>query len=414
MPTIDPNTEGLGAFVTLDYTTIDFKTRYEHAIVLIPKNWDSMYELIRAPGSFVEMYRQAYSLTPEHKHNGVPSRVWDLKGPVTIIIEPLTVPSPANVAILNSLVNLYPGLVAATANWADRTPRQFLTDILAAVNSPAPVSWNLNGWVTESKGTSGTTDIPITKNISRFPLQYVAEFALKTRTLTIKYIPRPAPLVPTMKFSLPITLTTINPVQNTDLTFTHFDADFGNSKSIAAVADARAKFAMDFIVDPAFMNNLILDQRVIQSTAPSMATNVAASLTVTQPKATPDKSPLKYKGIGITFSSSGPTYYQSRVVIDSVWPFPDNTHVPASEAVPPLCFLVSGHYVLINGVWYIETAGILEKAYAPPTSPWNHNISQLNATISQLELLKDEIKEVGPILDASRALKAKLDKSKKQ
>ena len=412
----DPDHSGLGAFVTLDYTTINKTGRFEHAILLLPQTRDSMYELIRAPGVFVEAFRGRYKSTPKHYHNVMASKWWQFAKPITISIEPLTIPSPSNAMTLSALSTLYPGFAAIADNWKVTTPSEFLSQVLEASR---PASGGVSIGYKECKAWPSQGALS-PKN--PFPLQYVAEFALKTRTITIKYVPD-STRSSKWQFNYPITLSTINPVQNTNLTFLHFDADFGNGSNhtYASVADARAKFALDYITDPSFIDGLTKPTYVDShgnSVGDGMISKAPFIYNVDQ-NILPASGPVQHtvpfvRGDGITIK--GTTYYQPTLLIDSVWP--DPATVPASEPVPPICYLLSGgpvvEYPVGSGEFYFVTSHGLVKAYSTPTTKWSQNVTDLNVAIAQLEFLKDEIKEVGPILDASRALKAKLDKSKKQ
>src|SRR5436853_328442 len=75
---------GLAGLVPLDYGS-----RYEHSVVLVPSTWDSMFDLIRAPGQFAAAAQMSYgSGTPEDSTN---TKIeWTLLSPITITIEPLT------------------------------------------------------------------------------------------------------------------------------------------------------------------------------------------------------------------------------------------------------------------------------------------------------------------------------------
>jgi hypothetical protein len=338
----DPTHDGVGTFVTLDYTTTTYATRYEHAVLLLPKEWDSMYELIRAPGHFIEAWRRRYQTTPDHWHKGFWSKEWELKSPITIIIEPLAVLRPDNVATLAALVKQYPGFATPVNEWSISTPQQFMSSVMTAAANPAPI------W----QGTGGNP----------FPLQYVVEFALETSTVTIKYLAHN--IRSEIQYANPITTATIDPVAGTNLTFIHFDVDFLQDHTFDSVADLRARFAMDFITNPGFINTLTCPG-TFKSTAPFMATSKSNSL-VSSSQVVSASQPF-VTGRGLTNGVGGPPYYQPRVLIDSVWTDPSD--VPSIEPIPPICLLLTANEFDNNGTTGYVSDELLIKAYTPPPPP---------------------------------------------
>lgn len=350
----DPIHDGLGAFVKLDYDS-----RYEHAIVLLASNFDSMYDLIYAPGKFVENWRQRYHRTPDHDQLGSSKPDWVFETPITIMIEPIALPSPANANILLGLGHLYPALIPIAQHWQGTSPSAFAESISGAVSSPSSKIWNRLTYPT---------------GVAPFVPQYVAEFAIKTRTLTIRYFPRVLPdtqgktVFPrhSRHYMEPMTSMTIDPVANTELNFLHFDIVFGfdtNNKPVPAqtpqqVADCRARFAMDFINDPGFMNTLTWPG-TYYSDAPFLAPRRANSL----PKRVfPNDYPAIPNQTLVPMEKQAP--FQPRVVIDSVWPDPDDIPLPTARTattggtvttqsdpteMPPICILLTGTAITFNG-----------------------------------------------------------------
>lgn len=293
--------DGLGAFVRLDYNT-----NSEHAVVLLAKEWDSLAHFIYAPGVFIERWRAGYDDTPEHMHLKYPSKAWELEGPVTFNIEPLTVPTSSNAMKLGSLAPLYNGLKTVAQNWYSTPPEKFLNDTIGAIRA-LPASWDLG-----TLGVAGTDP---------FEFAYIAEFAIKTRTITIKYIPRQHERG--MYKHEKLTTMTINKVILTDLNFIHFDIHIpDNIRDRHTIALERAIFAVDYLTNPAFINKV--DQ--IDSAKSKARKSDAPFLANLSPKSLPDaeypeKDRPNIYGEG---GKDGKGPYQPRLVIDSVWPDPGN------------------------------------------------------------------------------------------
>jgi hypothetical protein len=446
--------EGLGSYVFLDYDN-----RFEHAILMLGKNWESLHELLRAPGLFVEAWRNSYNSvngTPNHYHLGYKSKVWGFEAPITIILEPLTIPIPANANTLIALNTLYPGLRAIGEKWNTTTPNKFHFKIVNALTGS--LNWD------PIPGYAGVAN-PI--NVEPFILQYVAEFALQTRTLTIRYVPRDGSKnfpVTTGRLQKGITTITINSVGNTDLTFLHFDVEFPKGFTAFDVADARASFAVDFISNPNFINQ-VPSPGTLFSIAPlrgNLSSNSLPDLSTYPPVtfqnpwpstnfvAPSKKSQPSIVGMGKERGTRKGAF-RGRVTIDSVWPdpshpfikkIPKNDGVPGSmvsEPVPPLCalltataytsggvtlvgpFTVSGNQVLgflpgtttQSPVSGYEVSEALLKAYSPPNTNRMYALDQLQMAMDNFETLKEEAPEILPILEATRALKAKLDNVKR-
>lgn len=380
MPTL-ASAKGLGAFVPLDYSTNN-GGRWEHAIVLLPQTWSSMYDLIYAPQTFAEAYRQGYGSTPFHNHFSLQKKDWAFRTPITVRIEPLTVPSPTNASILSSLDPLYPGLGAIANEWAITTPTDFLAAVLAvlatypdgetakvdavesprALKKPKPV-WTLTG--------TGAVQ-------PMYRLQYIAEYAIRTRTLSIYYIPRATPLSQyRLSPAYSFTTTTVTPVLNTGSTFMHVDIDFGPNKTPHNQADARARLATEFIIDPGFMNGVARPTTApafLKATAPFLPNHPVSNL----PNTTGSSQPTVQVG-SRAVRVGNVDYHQPRLLLDSVW-----AEVPTDfETVPnePLCCLYEGELVENPpGTWWYVTENGLVKAYETDPGPGSPTVRANDAT----------------------------------
>lgn len=91
-----PTYEGFGAIVPLDYGHEGHKE--EHSLLLVPDDWDSLPYLLAMPFRFLESARSRFffdGTTDPYK--------WDTLGPISIILDPLTVPSRASAEGLRML-----------------------------------------------------------------------------------------------------------------------------------------------------------------------------------------------------------------------------------------------------------------------------------------------------------------------
>ncbi|HRF60293.1 MAG TPA: hypothetical protein PLH94_10335 [Fimbriimonadaceae bacterium] len=284
---------GIGAFVLLDYSTGYDPSHLEQSVVFVPSTWESMWELLRAPGTFMNMVMRSYTqvwgydAATQQVNKAVSS--WPFAEPITIHIEPLTAPSPSNLATLEGLSFLYPqfkGLLDAPATYGSVKDALtgFRRNVIAAAQVPATAlvgAVEANASLIKKlsarqpgKGTSGGAVPQFTTHpsgavlpppIPSFPLHYVAEYALDTRVLTIRYVPRyvtyptAADKLGRRMESTQITPLTINPIQYMNFTFLHFDIAFSQPRTPESVAEARANFAMDFIENPLSLNPITGD-----------------------------------------------------------------------------------------------------------------------------------------------------------
>jgi len=425
--TLDPGL-GLGAFIVLEYTST-VGARLEHCVLFLAKEWDSMYELIRAPGVFMEALRNAYKATPKHDHGTMGNLMWEFNTPITIVIEPLTAPTAANKVLLMGLTELYPSLMNAlddslTADefatavttgastppagfsWSSKIPPMAQTDVdmivptgsggyqpkkIGHVMMNNETNWAKNAPKVSSTGTftTGSTGTPPPPPVGTnfFPLQYVAEFALQTRTLYIRYIPHATTSAGTFGDTAgdEITAITVDPVQGTHLAFLHQDIVFSKSDlTPGTLADRRARFAMNFITDLRFLNKpslLKVKPAAYLSTSPLLyAMNTVTLPTPThKPILRPKVRPLAVKSAKPT-PASAPT-----VIIDSVWPdpdqvkfstgdlaamFPPGNPTPEPDPPSPLCtVLVTTPVQQPNGTIVYVTAELIIKSYEPEQEP---------------------------------------------
>ncbi|MCC6403232.1 MAG: hypothetical protein IT207_04410 [Fimbriimonadaceae bacterium] len=367
---------GLAAFVLLDYRTGYDPHHLEQSVVIIPADRSSMMDLLTAPGPFMKRALQSFSGVKAY--NSATGLVdldvshWPFADPITIHIEPLTSPTPKSIATLDALSFLYPGFRGLLDKQAGayETVRDaligFRNQVIAAAQVPTTASQlegaiksnamtvsrfldpkrtqgpvkDVSEWNPERGGSDrerAGTDVSVSFGETvplpapTFPLSYVAEFALDTRVLTIKYIPELAsyPQVTDksdLNTQLEITPMTINPIKFFDFTFMHFDIAFDaqNPRTHAAVASARACLAMDFIKNPLSLNAI---------TAYVDTTSSASPYFVMNDQLTPSGNPLHQKsgvGSGIRPQFSWPLGIDPVVILDSVLPDPDN---------PPASFL---------------------------------------------------------------------------
>jgi len=439
-PLKDPEL-GLASFIMLEYNSFPDE-RLEHCVLMIPKHWDTMYELIRAPGEFVEFWRKVYKDTPYHAHGGPNRKEWEFTEPITIVIEPLTAATAANKVLLLGLSTLWPGLanamdpsltveefaiavkegakVSPTTTWSNKVPNvadvpvelwekghggklvKKVKKVPLVGNEAMPKTYPSplpGGFIPAGPSYPGGPPV----GTAPFPLQFVAEFALKTRTLYIRYIPHDTTPVGTFSWAAnrdELTTMTVDPVQGTRISYLHVDIAFDPATiTHEIVAESRARFAMNFITDLTFMNEPGLI-RVKQKSGPhapegfmSTAPLIYAVNTVALPDPTSDPitrpviAPLATTSDGKPTPASAPM-----VILDSVWPDPAkkkytakdisamrNTATPPSGNPPPtnpteenptpLCLVLVTTPVVVNGVVTYVTSQVIVKSYAPEEDP---------------------------------------------
>lgn len=378
---------GTGAFVLLDYSTTNNTDRNEHCVVFLPDSWGSLHELMRAPAAFMDNVLRAYTEVKDVTGSKVTQ--WPFAAPITIHIEPLTSPSPTNIAMLTALSGLYPLFKNALEHINDEsfslsTFRQLVIDGAKVKASPAElqkladrhrsmlksmVQTNGSSGQSQNQGTSGGPssgpggwiaedfeEPALLPNLTE--LYFVIEYALNTRVLSVKYIPQP-PRASTdtnrRYFYRRLTDVTVNPVGLTAAQFIHFDMEFEpGERTHMLVAEERANLAMEYLEHPALLNHIVGAAAVHLGTTQKLTYHLlSADLTTTGHE-------LKQKDkLG---NPAGPVFtipagFDPTVILDSVLPDPSNlptgvydpTNVPqGTDPVAPPCTVV--YYV--NGVPY--------------------------------------------------------------
>ncbi|MGE0002751.1 MAG: hypothetical protein AB7F50_02860 [Fimbriimonadaceae bacterium] len=295
---------GLGAFVLLDYRTGYDLNHLEHSVVFLPESFDTLHELMARPQEFFNRVLSSYSDVKGYNTGTGAADIavsqWPLAGPVTIHIEPLTSPSFQNLAMLQALSTLYPGFAGLGSQTGGSTLNEnigsFRKRVIAAAQGEAsPTQVAAAGAEHESMvasllvrekerghGTPQRPHEPAPGSVSHavvhattqggqqpaqsttaapalptpFDLQYVVEFALDTRLVTVRYIPRHVqyPAVTShagLLYKRNVTPVTRNPIKYMGFEFLHFDLDMANASDYHAdMAERRADFAMDFIKNP--------------------------------------------------------------------------------------------------------------------------------------------------------------------
>lgn len=362
---------GLGCFVPLDYGS-----RYEHSVIVVPRDWDAMYDLICAPQTFMEGARHSYGMgTPtDAAHAPIP---WTMEWPITIMIRPLTEATQRTRHTLN-LLNGYYKFQQLLDEWELLRPAEFRAQVIGAANDPQdpPI-------LTHAKGPVTALD-PWTP----FDLKFVAEFAIDTRVLHIMYVPQiPMPDGANQRYQSHITPATWSQVGRSDLHFLHFDVDFGTSRTYQTVAEARAQLAMDYIVDPSIVNTWLGRINMTPNPAPPHSHVITPpSNTTSDPHGfyVADGSLAEAGQMGQILQTPAPSQApisftapnrDVSVVIDSVWPvIPDGKVAAAVKRRNDIVTLSTDPppppYLCIN----IATDGSVlgdgtVKWYQPPTPP---------------------------------------------
>ena len=388
---------GVGTVVKLDYS-VNSDSRNEYAVVLISDQWHSLRELLYDPQQFVLEWQRRYSGTPDMVFGNGPHKDWSLVGPFSIILEPLTVATPANIALLHGLRSMYPGVVAPLANVTTLTPLQFQDQIMAALQHPTPDAVTSNPFeftILKEKtncdtGKTTTEHLDPKETAEEFgckppqgPLAYIAEFAVLTRTVTIRYVPRRTSTqewfkrladyegMPTADLK-DFTGINLNHVAGTDLMLMHFDIAFRRRHDHTDVSARRADFVMSFLEDVGFFTKM---KRETDVATFAMMKKDEKQYTLADPDTTNLNSGY-IQDVKLPNGLLGPTVY-----IDSVYSpkalsegkeqFGEKSHkdLPQLQSggvpEPPAICIVGQTYQLPDGTWSV--GGILVKAYmAPP------------------------------------------------
>ncbi len=262
---------GIGTFVTLDYG-VNVQSRNEYAVMLLSDNWASLRDLLYDPQAFVDAWRQRYTWTPTMTfESGTSTKSmpdWKLVGPITIQIEPLTVPTPSNLLLLSGLTSMYPELktVIAAGALGNQDFAAKLTKALVPAAPSAPRVRRSNPMnLAPMRAANPVTLDSCTTEPPPKPLAYIVEFAVLTRIMTIKYVPQPETSPrwfeaigtfeqqrgnPSAKTKDDFTGINLNNVAGTDLTFMHFDIAFDElvrPHTHDDVSRRRADFVMSYL-----------------------------------------------------------------------------------------------------------------------------------------------------------------------
>ncbi|MEQ1821649.1 MAG: hypothetical protein ABL949_04000 [Fimbriimonadaceae bacterium] len=386
--------QGYAALVPLDYGQTSLG-RLEHSIITQPFHWASMVKLIQSPQNFMNQARSSYLYDSAQVAKDLK---WQFRGPMTIVIEPLTSLTQANIETLTLLSQVYPALNPNVLPFETISPmafRQFVTQ--GAKNSIEKLSKEL----AQRKIPERTKDqakieyrpqprdsrddllderlrAPLSSS-KGFPGLYVAEFAANTRLLIIRYIPPEFP--PALFYSGRVTPLTMSKIQNTGISFAHFDlylskkgTDFEQPTQLNA-SWARAQYAVDYLADVSRMDALVKGKVVNDDVkVPTTDDNYRWSqgnLKLNNDQLDMQKTlPLK----------ACPTFKANRfckdptVVIESVWPSPYDA--PEDESSTHVCIVVVGidgtptcwtntnPPVQVPCEYQVGTTGI--KGYMPP------------------------------------------------
>ena len=302
--------------------------RLEHSIILHPDDFESMVDLIYAPGPFVEDAKARYIIDASSQSDDLRKLPWQFhKGYLTIVIEPLTVPTQSTIASLMRYSTIYP-LFAAAVDYYFSEGGAPAAETMAVKQEKFK-----NQVVTAATPSTGKT----------FAGAYFAEFALDTNILMIKYITPPADSGTVRRYQNKITPVTNNWLAKTTTKFLHFDLVIpkgikGGPTRHMNSALLRAQLAVDYICDPMVVQELVANHvhvapsggnKYFDASAPMVRTplgngNLATlSQTITSKGVVPD----------LTKPRIDPT-----VVIDSVEHDPE---YPSSPDPNPVCAIIN-------------------------------------------------------------------------
>ncbi|MBS1715816.1 MAG: hypothetical protein JST30_15925 [Armatimonadetes bacterium] len=387
---------GAGAFVLLDYRTGHNPTHLEHSVVFLPESWESLSELIAAPQVFanrvLKSYREVNGYNVATSRADLKINDWPLAGPVTVHIEPLTSPSFQNLAVLEALSPLYPGFADLLSMPSEET----LGSTIAKFRNRVIAASTMNADPTQVAAAGTAYDKEIAKLIVRdkpredrkqdgfktgggsgpfgrgprgggslfeppapqpstFDLQYIVEFALDTRLITVRYVPRATDYatvdVAPQRYLRPVTPVTRNPVKSTRLHFLHFDLDMSDTDDYHVdMADRRAAFAMDYLENPLRLNEILKNVDIgPQPEAYMVMTDVLTN--------TGNVLNQKYGGRTVRPVLQWPAHRDPVLILESILPDPSAPQTVSSSPTnnPTPCVIV----VIVNG----EPVYIIVKNY---------------------------------------------------
>lgn len=81
---LDQPFQGRAAFVPLDYGS-----RYEHSVLVVPDRWDDLFTLLYAPKAFLAWVREGFQSTPSFRSDAGEEEIeWLLNSPATVVLSP--------------------------------------------------------------------------------------------------------------------------------------------------------------------------------------------------------------------------------------------------------------------------------------------------------------------------------------
>ncbi len=241
--------QGFGAIVPLDYGHPGHDE--EHSLLLVPATWKSLVELLEQPAEFLKVARAGFKFdksTQDYR--------WDAMGPMTIILEPLTIPSRASaegLRILSAVLEMkcpqnpdFPEekLVGKIRDvipqWQGLTHKEWRDQVIDACTFPGQPC---NGY-------------------------YIVEYALVTRVMVIRYVPPSLSIYANNPFyNDNITAVTFSDFLNglgatffPRTAYMHFDLlPTDKVYTHEVVARLKAEFAVDYVIDPVWTIGRLCD-----------------------------------------------------------------------------------------------------------------------------------------------------------
>lgn len=248
-----PTYEGFGAIVPLDYGHEEHKE--EHSLLLVPDDWDSLPYLLAMPFKFLEKARARFFF-----NESTENYLWETLGPISIILDPLTVPSRASAEGLRTLAAM---LSLKHERRCGCGEDSIYGEVSESIRNVIPQWQGLNHEDWREKVIEACSE----------PGQpcrgfYLVEYALLTRVMVVRYVP-PA-----------LSIYEHNPFYNDNITsvtfsdflhglgahflprtaYMHFDLKPNDDQlklvphnegySHWSAARMKAEFAVDYIMDP--------------------------------------------------------------------------------------------------------------------------------------------------------------------
>lgn len=403
MPLFQPY-QGFATIAKLDYG----HPKPEFSLILVPDNWSDLVGLLAVPYELLRKARQTFTIDPSAQDH-----YWDVYGPLTIILDPLTVPSRSSAEALR---------IIALA--VEKRGSHF-DGMAAAIRALIP-QWQSIGH--DSWRTTLINSCAPSRDNAKIlcPGFFLVEYALITRVMVVRYIPPAVPAPYFVDNITPITFsdflvdlhvgTTTDP-PNPREAFMHFDLKSATDPAYTSenVAIMKAQFAVDYITSPTetlkgvaeLANGRIDKSGNIMPDYHYTAAKFGRNGQVTKPVGV--QTPTDATGINMglistpLLSNGGqPLFeringdYDPTVILESVDPwasdwiwkhvpgqipynidgrFPIDVSIPqeplnsGDDEVPQPCALI---YVTLHngtGQWVIDPSSLLLKNYYAPTVP---------------------------------------------